>query len=164
MAVTATPVYGSVVTLTMTLASLASDTNLVAGRESVAADNAATDLAIDAEVGGKVTTGTSPTAAKQIEVWLAASFDGTLYSGGATGADAALTPQAKTLLKRLDIIPTSSTSNQQYNWGPFSVAQACGGTMPRKWSVFIVHNTGVALHATGGNHTVGYTPIKYQSA
>jgi hypothetical protein len=36
--------------------------------------------------------------------------------------------------------------------------------MPRKWSVFVVHNTGVALNATGANHEVKHTPVKYESA
>lgn len=161
---TATPAFQTAVTHTITLASLASDTTLVAGREGTAIDNAGTDDAIDATVGGKVTTGTSPTAARQIEVWLYGSYDGTTYSGAATGSDANLTPAEKTLLKLLTIIPTVNTSNKTYPWGPFSVAQAFGGTLPRKWGVFIVHNTGVALNATGGNHEVKHTPVKYESA
>lgn len=164
MTTTATPAYQTVVTHTITLASLASDTNLVAGREGTAIDNAGTDQAIDASVGGKVTTGTSPTASRQIEIWAAGSYDGTTFSGGATGSDANLTPSEKTVLKLLTIIPTVNTSNKTYQWGPFSVAQAFGGVMPRKWSVFVVHNTGVALNSTGGNHEVKHTPVKYQSA
>jgi len=161
---TATPSNQAAVTHTVTLASLASDTNLVAGREGTAIDNNATDDAIDAMIGGKVTTGTSPTASRQIEIWLYGSYDGTSYSGGATGSDANLTPQAKTLLTLLTVIPTTSTSNQLYTWGPFSVAAAFGGTMPRKWGVFIVHNTGVNLNSTAGNHEVRHTPVKYESA
>lgn len=146
----------------MTLASLASDSSLVAGRESTSVDNTS-DLAVDAIVGGKVTTGTTPTTNKQIEVWAIGSYDGTSYSGGATGSDANLTPQAKTLFALLTIIPTTGTSNQLYTWGPFSVARAFGGTMPKKWGIYIVHNTAVNLNATGGNHEVKYTPVKYSS-
>lgn len=161
---TVTPSYGTSAALTITLASLASDTNLIAGREATAIDNT-TDLAVDSLVGGKVTTGTSPTASKQIEVWADGSYDGTTFSAGATGADANFSPTGeKTLLKLLTIIPTDGTSNHTYEWGPFSVAQAFGGTMPKKWGIFIVHNTGVALNSTAGNHEVKYTPIKYVSA
>jgi len=162
---TATPAYGSTTTHTISLASLSSDTNLVAGREGTAIDNTTED-AIDAMVGGKVTTGTSPTASKQIEVWAYGSYDGTSYSGGASGSDANLTPQAsaKSLLRLLTIIPTSSTSNQTYTWGPFSVAAAFGGVLPKKWGIYIVHNTGVALNSTAGNHEVKHTPIKFESA
>lgn len=163
MTTTATPSYGSATSITMTLASLASDTNLVAGRESNSVDNTS-DLAIDALVEGKVTTGTSPTASRQIEVWLIGSVDGTNFSGSATGSDANLTPSEKTLLKLLTVIPTVNTSDKAYTWGPFSVAQAFGGTMPATWSVYIVHNTGQNLNSTGGNHFVKYRAVKYASA
>lgn len=159
---TATPANQTAVTHTITLASLAS--SATAGRAGTAIDNNATDDAIDAMVGGKVTTGTSPTASRQIEVWLYGSYDGTTYSGGASGSDAGLTPQAEGLLKLLTIIPTSSTSDQLYSWGPFSVVAAFGGCMPRKWGVFIRHNTGVNLNSTAGNHECKHTPVKYESA
>jgi hypothetical protein len=160
---TASPSYVAAATLTLSLASLASDTNLVAGRASTFVDNAAVD-AIDCLVGGKVTTGTSPTADRQIEVWAYGSYDGVSYSGGASGSDANLTPQAKTLMRLLTVIPTDATSNKTYTWGPISIAQAFGGVVPPEWGIFIVHNTGVALHATAGNHEVKYTPIKFESA
>lgn len=161
---TITPLYGSKVTMTMTLASLASDASLVAGRESTAVDNKDTDNAIDCLVGGIVTTGTSPTASRQIEVWAYGSYDDTTFSGGATGSNANLTPSEKTLMKLLTIIPTVNTSDKAYQWGPFSVAQAFGGTMPVQWGIYIVHNTGQNLNSTAGNHEVEYFPIKYQSA
>lgn len=161
---TATPTYGSSSAMTMTLASLASDTSLVAGRESTAVDNKDTDDAVDVQVGGKVTTGTSPTASRQIEVWLYGSYDDVEFSGGASGSDANLTPDAKSLLKLLTVIPTTNTSDKTYRWGPFSVAQAFGGSMPVQWGVYIVHNTGVNLNSTAGNHEVVKTPIKYESA
>lgn len=157
--------YGSATALTIGLATgpLASDTSLVAGRESTAIDNTA-DLAVDAMVFGQVMTGSSPTASRQIEIWVYGSLDGTNFSGSATGSDANLTPSEKTLFKLLTIIPTVSTSNKAYIWGPFSVAQAFGGTMPSHWGVYIVHNTGVALNSTGGNHFVKYRAVKYTSA
>ena len=161
---TSTISYGTSTALTMTPASLASDTNLIAGRQSTVIDNTS-DLAIDALVGGKVTTGTGPTTAKQIEVWAFGSYDGTTYGAGAGATDANFSPTGeKTLMSLLTIIPTDATSDHTYEWGPFSVAQAFGGVMPKKWGIFIVHNTGVALNATAGNHEVKYTPVKYASA
>lgn len=161
---TATPVYGTKVTMTMTLASLASDTNLVAGRESTAVDNKDTDDAIDALVGGIVTTGTSPTASRQIEVWAYGSYDDTNFSGSATGSDANLTPGEKTLMRLLTVIPTVNTSDKAYKWGPFSIAKAFDGVVPVQWGIYIVHNTGVNLNSTAGNHEVEYYPVKYESA
>ena len=160
---TATPNYGGAADLTITLASLASDTNLVAGRASTAISNI-TDDCIDAIVQGFTTTVSNPTASRQIEVWAYGSVDGSTYSGGATGSDANLTPQEKTLMKLLTIIPTASTANQQYNWGPFSIAQAFGGTMPRNWGIYVVQNTGVNLNASTSLHKVTYNPVKYESA
>src|SRR3954468_22918565 len=143
---TATPSYGTSTAITMTLASLATDANLLAGRESAAVDNT-TDLAIDSLVGGKIKAGTTPTTGKQIEIWAAGSYDGTTFSGGCTGSDANLTfASEKTSLRLLTILPTDNTSNHTYEWGPFSIAAAFGGTMPKKWSIYIVHNTGVNLN------------------
>jgi len=155
-----TPTYGSAVVMTMTLASLASDTNLVAGRQSTPVDQKDTDDAIDALVGGKVTTGTTPTTARQIEVWAFGSYDDTEMSGGAGATDANFTPDEKTLFKLLTVIPTVATSDKVYHWGPFSVAQAFGGMIPVQWGLYIVHNTGVALNATGSNHEAVYFPVK----
>jgi hypothetical protein len=156
--------YATPITLTITLASLASDTSLSAGRASAAVDNSSNQY-IDFLVGGKVTTGTSPTASRQIEIWAYGSYDGTTYSAGASGTDAAFSPGTeKPLMKLLQIIPTDNTSNRTYEWGPCSVAQAFGGTCPSKWGVYVVHNTGAALNATAGNHEVRATPIKYASA
>jgi hypothetical protein len=160
---TTTPLYGTTTALTITLASLATDANLVAGRQSTVVDNGSDD-AVDALVGGKVTTGTTPTAARQIEVWAFGSYDDTEYGGGAGASDANFTPDAKSLMRLLTIIPTVSTSDKAYRWGPFSIAQAFGGVMPEKWGIYIVHNTGVNLNATGGNHEAHYTPVKYESA
>lgn len=161
---TATPVFGSKVTMTITLASLASDTNLLAGRESTAVDQKDVDDAIDAMVGGLVTTGTTPTAARQIEVWAYGSYDDTNFNDAITGADSNRTLVTKSLLRLLTIIPTNSTSNQAYKWGPYSIASAFGGIIPVQWGIYIVHNTGVALNATGGNHEVEYFPVKFESA
>lgn len=164
MSTTLTPSYGNAATLTCTLASLASDTNLIAGRQSTVADNTS-DLAVDAMVGGKVTTGTSPTASKQIEVWAFATYDGTTYSAGAGASDANFSPGAgeKNLMSLLTVMPTDNVSNHTFEWGPYSIARAFGGTMPSKWGIFIVHNTGVNLNSTGGNHEIKYTPVKYLS-
>jgi hypothetical protein len=161
---TLTPVYGTKVTHTITLASLASDTNLLAGRAGTAIDQKDTDDAIDALVGGLVTTGTTPTASRQIEIWAYGSMDDTNFNEGITGSDANKTLVAKTTLRLLTIIPTVATSNQPHYWGPFSIAQAFGGFVPVRWGIFIVHNTAVALNATGGNHFVEHYPVKLESA
>lgn len=161
---TATPIYDAKVTHAITLASLASDTNLLAGRAGTAIDQKDTDDAVDALVGGGLVTGTSPTAARQIEVWAYGSYDDTNFNEDITGTDANKTLVTKSTLRLLTIIPTTATSNTVYRWGPYSIAQAFGGMIPVRWGIFIVHNTGVNLNATGGNHEVEHYPVKYESA
>ena len=51
--------YGTASDLTITLASLATDANLLTGRESAAIDNTSA-LVLDYLVSGKITSGTSP--------------------------------------------------------------------------------------------------------
>lgn len=165
MTTTATPSYGAAATLTITLASLATSVTATGvGREATAVDNTS-DLAIDSLVGGKIKTGTT-TANTQIEIWCIGSYDGTSYSGSATGSNAALTliPATRSLLKLLTIIPIPDTTARTYAWGPFSVAQAFGGTMPTKWSIWVLNSSGASLDATAGNHEVKYTPVKYVSS
>jgi len=161
---TATPIYGVKVSHTITLTSLASDTNLLAGRAGTAIDQKDTDDAIDVAVGGLVTTGTTPTASRQIEVWAYGSYDDTNFNDGITGTDANKTLVTKSTLRMLTVIPTNSTSDKAYYWGPFSIMGAFNGIIPVQWGIFIVHNTGVALNATAANHEVEHYPVKYESA
>ena len=75
-----------------------------------------------------------------------------------------VTAESKTLMRLFTIIPTHSTSDTSYKFGPYSVAQCFGGTMPVQWGVFVVHNTGVNLNSTAGNQELVYFPVKYESA
>lgn len=161
---TASPLYGTKVTHTISLASLASDTNLLAGREGTAIDNKDTDDAIDAGVGWTITTGTSPTASRRIEAWAYGSYDDATYNDAITGADSNRTLVTKTSLRMLRVTETVSTSNQPYKEGPWSIAQAFGGIVPVQWGMWFVHNTAVALNSTAGNHEVEHYPIKFESA
>ena len=157
---TATPQYGTPVTLAHTLAALASTAGLLAGRQSAVADNTA-DLADDALVGGQIGTTATTTTNTQIQIWLFGSYDGTLFSAGMGAGDANVTPDTgnKNNMRLLQVIPNITTTALTYTWGPFSVAQAFGGIMPSKWGVYIVQNTGTAL-ASGATK---YTPVKFVS-
>lgn len=161
---TASIAYGSSAALTISVQSLASSSTLLVGRASTSIDNTS-DLAVDALVGGKVKTGTT-TADTKIELWAYGSYDGTSYSGAATGTDAGLTiiSQQKSLLRLLQVILVPDTTARTYTWGPISVANTFGGAMPKKWGVYITHNTGANLDSTAGNHEVKYTPVNYSSA
>lgn len=158
---TATINYGTSTALTHTAASLATSSTLLVGRETSSIDNATSVKALWYKVSVRVTTGTTPTAARQIEVWLADSEDGTNYDGNQTGSDAAIThtAESKASLKYGYIQPTNATSNVTYKFS-FDVLILPG----RKMNLFMTHNTGVNLNSTGGNHAITYTAVKADSA
>lgn len=155
-------------TITLTFASLASDTNLLAGRECTVVDNSS-NLYMDALLSGFISTGTSPTVSTNIYVYLYGVLDQTpTYPDTITGSDAncSLTSAnvRNSFTRLVAAITVDSTSNRKYPFGPISVAQAFGGIMPYKWGVWVVQNTGAALNATGGNHQIKYDGIKMTSA
>lgn len=153
--------YGSSTTITNAVASLASDTNLLAGYESAVIDNT-TDGFDDIILSGKVTTGTSPTASRQIEVWAVAwdsnawpdVFDGTTSAETITSADI-----KNAICKCVAIMPTNNTSDWAYHFTGVSARQVFGGALPSKFVLFTVHNTGVNLNATAGNHEFRYQGV-----
>lgn len=162
------PLYGSIQTFTMTLASLASSASFATGRQSTVLDVKDTVFSsggqcVDIHVGGVITLGTSPTTNRGIYIGLFASWDDATYTAGAGASDAAFTPDDISLLRLLEVIPTIGTSNKAYRWGPHSVAAKYGGFLPTQVGLYIAHDTGVALNATAGNHSVKWTPIKMQS-
>jgi hypothetical protein len=153
--------YGSKTTLTAAVASLASDTNLLAGIESSIIDNS-TDGFDDILISGKVTTGTSPTASRQIEVW-AVAWDGANWPDvfdGTTSAETITSSDIKnSICKAVAILSTNATSDRVYHFTAASLRQAFGGELPSKVVLFVVHNTGVAINATAGNHEFSYIGV-----
>lgn len=161
--------YGTAwVDLTITLASLATSATKVAGAESTAVDNSS-NLFLDALLGGKITTGTSPTDAKTIEVWVyGENLDDDTYNDVLDGTASAETITSVNIknsaLKLAAVMATNNTSDRTFFFGPISVARLFGGVMPRKWGVFVTHDTGVNLNATGSNHQIAYRGIYGTSA
>jgi hypothetical protein len=155
--------YGSSAALTITLASLATSATRTAGRESTAIDNT-TNKYLDYLVSGKVTTGTSPTDNKQIDVWVYASFEDTpTYPDVFDGTDSAETATSEDVrnaaLLLAASVSTNNTSDRTYWIAPFSIAALFGGRMPKYFGVFVTHDTGVNLNATGGNHAFWQTGV-----
>ena len=153
--------YGSKATLTASVASLASDTNLLAGIESPVIDNT-TDGFDDILLSGKITTGTSPTASRQIEVW-AVAWDGANWPDvfdGTTSAETITSSDIKNAIcKPVAVLATNNTSDRTYHFTGVSLREAFRGELPSKVVLFIVHNTGVNLNSTAGNHEFSYVGI-----
>lgn len=163
--------YSSNTTITCGVASLASSSTFIAGRESNEIDNATTNKYVDALVQGKVTVGTTPTANTYINVyvWGADTSLATTAIDVLDGTDSAEsitnTGVLGSALRLGASIPVLvATSDITYNFAPFSVAQLFGGVMPKFWGLYVAHNTGVNLNATGGNHAFSFNGIKYDIA
>lgn len=160
--------YGSSAAYTITLASLGSSTTLVAGRESTAVSNT-TNLYVDYLIGGKVTTGTTPTDNRSILVYVYAAVDDTpTYPDVFDGTDSAETVTSEQVrnsaLRLAATIQTNNTSDRTYWVAPFSLKSLFGGSIPKNHGLFVVHDTGVNLNSTGSNHAFSYTPVYYTVA
>lgn len=152
------------VTIGLSSGPLASDTNLLAGRQGSEVDCTAFSggAPLDVIVAGKITTGTSPTAAKEIDVYLfepdpkTGTYPDVITNGG--DANKTLTSAEVRNIggKLLCSIPTNATSNTTYYFS--AQASQALGHKPYKFVPFVVHNTGVALNATSGNHAMDVTP------
>ena len=142
--------YASSASATITLASLASDSNLLAGRESAVVSNASS-LYLDYLLSGVITTASSGlTDGKSINVYVyAQQTDSPTYPAGITGSDANLTLNSSNVrdagLILAASVSTNDTASTAYSFSSVSVAACFGGSMPERFGVFVVHDTGAAL-------------------
>lgn len=156
------------VAITITLASLGSTTTWQ-GRASTAVNNTS-NLDLDHLVSGKIKLGTSPTVSKTVQVYAYAAqsiASGTpTYPDSITGSDAAKTMTSANVayacLRLLWAGVTDATTGLVLEMPPTSLAQAFG-SVPPYWGLFVVHDSGVALDSTGGNHSMQYQRIQAQS-
>lgn len=162
--------YSSKTDMTITLASLASDTTQLVGREASQKDNTS-DLYDDFLISGFITVGTTPTINKLILVYAVGSpvsmattnvdvFDGTDSAETVTSAGVGygiLKPVAQ-------LVVDATTSDRKYPFGPVSLASLFGNVVPPFWTIFVTHNTGVNLNSTAGNHAISWVGVKYTIA
>lgn len=166
---TVTPSYATPAAITISLASLASSSDWTAGRESDAVDNS-TNKYVDALVSGKVRVGTTPTINTFINIYIYAQHDDTpTYQDVFDGTDSAETVTSAGVLAGVvkllgSLFVSATTTDRDYFLAPTSVAQLFGGVLPKRWGLFVAHNTGVNLNSTGGNHEFKYTGIKFDVA
>ncbi|MFO0801463.1 MAG: hypothetical protein U0804_28695 [Gemmataceae bacterium] len=143
------------------LTSLASSSTFLAGYEWFVVDNT-TELALDYQIQGNITVGTTPTANTEIRLYVVASFDGSTWPDVFDGTASAETVTNAGVMSGFMVLAkviqvTATTSNVAMPFS-FTVASLFGGTVPKKFVVYVAHNTGVNLNATAGNHTYLYTP------
>jgi hypothetical protein len=142
---------------TMTVTNLHSlATSTTAGWTSASVDNSS-NLYLDALVSVHVAAvNTAPANSKALFLYAYGSTDGSIFtstgtSGGTVGTEGALTfPDVTTLpvvMPLLGVIPYP-VQNKALDAGPFSVARAFGGVLPRAWGVAIINHTGMTLAAS----------------
>jgi hypothetical protein len=156
--------YGSPANFSLTgIGSLANSATGVAGVQSAIIDNTA-NLYIDVKVGGKIQSGTTPTSGSVIEVWAFAATDYSVptYPDTLTGSAGTVTFTSRDIavasMVPVASLGVSSTSNINNWFGSTGLAARFGGLMPAKWGIVVINISGVALHATDGNHVITYTP------
>lgn len=149
--------------LTITLASLASDTSLLAGRSSAVIDNT-TNLYEDIAVSGHIKAGTSPTAGNSIYLYAVGIEDDTPTwpdTFNSAPGDAAVTLTSSNIrdavLAFVWSVPVTATSNVVYPVRKTSLASCFGGYLPKKMMLWVVHNTAVNLNASG--HSLVIDPV-----
>lgn len=153
--------YASSAAITITLASLSSGSAQVwtSGRESALQDNT-TNKYVSGTITARVTTGTTPTADRQIRIYAYRVLNDTpVYPNGLAGSDAAATITSANHLELIPLLGTAfvtATSNSSYDFPNLPTLEQTFGIHPWKWGVYIAHDTAVALNSTAGNHIITY--------
>ncbi len=146
---------GSPLTLTVTnLQSLASSSTFLGGWTSAWIDNTSV-LALDYLITANIAAGSSPTAGSVRCYAYAQHSDGTtapdIFSAGTEGSEGTATvTDSEQLDASLVLLWSSSidtTTNDNYTMPPRSIAQAFG-CVPRKFAIYIAHDTVAALRST----------------
>lgn len=159
------------VDIPITLAGLLTSSSMTVGRQSTIVTNV-TNKYLDCLVTGRITTGTTPTVAKTIAVYIfvpikavTSTFSYPIAGATTLGeADAAATFDAEQRNGGLifaGAATVNANSDRVYSFS-FSVANQVG-YMPLKWGLFVTHDTVAALNATGGNHYFNYLGLKADS-
>lgn len=136
-------------------------------RASAVFDNTATNY-IDCLVGGMIgSAGTSWVAGDTVDIYLIGQYSDTATDvGGGIGTglgngDGAETEDTDFVLDNLPLLyslspeGTTPATNQDYHWGPVSIASIVGA-MPKKFSL-LVHNNATGSVDSGNINVVGIT-------
>jgi len=159
--------YGASAAPTLTLASLAASSTLLAGRESTAVDNGASNKYLDVLVAGHFKTAASNAQAGTINVAVVAAEDDTpTWQDVFDGTDSAETVSLQNVYDQIckvgASIATTASNSLTWPFGAFSVAGLFGGNVPDQFVFFVSHNAETSTNAwsaTEGDHAVKMTPV-----
>ncbi len=142
--------YGTPAGLTITLGSLASSTAGV-GRQSTIVDNTSARYT-DILLAVSIKLGTSPTGNRSVQIYLIRDNNAgsPIRDDNAGASDAAITVLNAALIGVL----TDTTGSGDILTATFLISKP-----GPKWGVAVVHDTGVNLNSTNGNHILSYVGI-----
>lgn len=147
---------------TITLAALASDANLLAGRSSAVLDIAGlAQSPTDVFVAARFKAGTTPTAAKRIQLWAYGEAGANaVYPDTLLGTNAAVT-LTSIEVKNAGLVPlatplTDGTTGRVYDAAGLGIKRRFGGALPSKLGVFVTHDMGAAFDVTEADSYVSY--------
>lgn len=149
--------------MTCTLTSLAAGS----ARESAVVDNtSALDLAAEVSVTFTIASGTPTSSGAFVNVYVSATEDGTNWpiiqtSTGATyqtgGGDSSVgafnAANPLRLIATIPVATATSSAERTLRSLPIPIEPAFGGVLPRKWSIFIENQTGVAFSTSTATST-----------
>jgi len=127
---------------------------------------------IDVIIGGSLQVG-AVTSDGTIDIYVSGSWDGIEFTAGVDIGDSDITwgtTGSTHINGEFDLVFLGSISvntaddDNDIVFGPFSIAQAFGGTIPQKFAIVIENNTDIALNATGTNNHIDTVGITYVSA
>lgn len=159
--------YGGTTTPTMTLASLAASSTLLAGRESSAVDNGASVKYLDYLVAGNFKAAASNNQAGNVYVTVVGARDDTpTWPDVFDGTDSAETVSKQgvfdQICRMLANITADATASQTWYFGPCSLAQRYGGAVPDQFVYFVTHNIQTSTNgwsSTENDHAMRHTPV-----
>jgi hypothetical protein len=161
--------YGSSADLTFTsLASLAASSTLLGGAESGAVDNSSNKYT-DYLLAGYIKAGASNCQIGVIEVHVVGMTNDTEWPDVFDGTDSAETVTSAeikaSVCRPAAVIATTNSNDRVYGFGPVSVANLFGGSMPKKFVVFVSQTAQTSTNALASSgHKLSVTPVYYTVA
>lgn len=158
--------YAASASPTLTLASLAASSTLLAGRESSSISNTSNKY-LDYMFAGFYKASAANNQAGSIRTAVVgATNDTPLWPDVFDGTDSAETVTAagiyNAVCRVISDIAADNTANRVWYWGPVGIAPFFGGVIPVHFVLFVSHNIQTSTNgwsATEGLHGVSYTPV-----
>lgn len=158
--------YAATATPTMTLASLAASSTLLAGRESSSISNASNKY-LDSLCAGNYRAAASNNQAGNIYTCVVGPRDDTptwpdVFDGTDSTETVTDAGTFNSICRIISSIAADNTASQTWYWGPVTIAGFFGGVLPTAWVFFVTQNIQTSTNAwsaTEGDHAVRYTSV-----